>query len=413
MKRLVLILIFFANTAFANPEIQRGPYLQKASANSIVIKWRTAQLRESTIRYGTSLTELSQEVTVKKKTTEHRVSITNLKPLTKYFYTIRSNKTSLTEPNAEVFFTTHPIANSAAPTRIWALADSGRANQGQIDVYNGYLKYIAKTKKQTNVWLTLGDNAYESGKDHEYQKGLFDVYQKTLNNTVLWPAFGNHDGYSANSKNLSGPYFEIFSLPRNAESGGTASNTEDYYSFDYGQIHFICLNSYDAGRSANGKMARWLRDDLKNTKLKWKIAYWHHPAYSKGYHDSDHEIEMVEMRENINPIIEEANVDLVLTGHSHSYERSKMINGHYGKSSSFKKSMVTDKNYNKKQKGTVYVVAGTGATIQEGKFDHPAIKVSKTQLGSLVIDVDKDTLTSNLIDVNGEVIDRFRVVKSR
>ena len=415
---LTLILsLFLPLNVLASPEVVRGPYLQKATPTSMIVRWRTNEATDSSVRFGTSRNRINKKVTINESTTEHRVEIKNLKPLTRYFYTIGSSQGSLIKANSEMYFTTHPSVGKEVSTRIWALGDSGRATLGQKQVYKGYLNFAKKTNKRANLWLMLGDNAYESGKDEEYKVGLFDAYTKTLRNTVLWPTFGNHDGLSANSQNLSGPYYDNFSLPRNAESGGLASNTEAYYSFDYGQIHFINLNSNDIDRSSNGQMANWLKNDLNSSKLRWKIVYWHHPPYSKSSHDSDTEIELIEMRQNIVPILEQANVDLVLSGHSHTYERSMLIHGHYGDSKSLNSTMIIDSNsgdnppYTKKSNGTVYLVAGNGATIASGSLNHPAIKVSSTALGSVVIDVYKNKLSSSLIDVNGNVLDRFVIVK--
>ena len=91
----------------------------------------------------------------------------------------------------------------------------------------------------------LGDNAYTNGTDAEYQGAVFDTYADMLQRSVLWPAFGNHDALSASSVTQSGPYYDIFSLPRAGEAGGIASGTEAYFSFDYANIHFIVLNSED------------------------------------------------------------------------------------------------------------------------------------------------------------------------
>ena len=188
----------------------------------------------------------------------------------------------------------------------------------------------------------LGDNAYESGLDVEYQNAVFDMYPQTLRQSVLWPTLGNHDGAAANSSLQSGPYYDMFTLPKNAEAGGSASGTEAYYSFDYGNIHFICLESFETSRAANSAMMTWLANDLAATSQEWVVAYFHHPPYSKGSHDSDLDIEMREMRQNALPILEAGGVDLVLTGHSHSYERSFLIDGHYGSSSTFTQSMKKD-----------------------------------------------------------------------
>ena len=95
----------------------------------------------------------------------------------------------------------------------------------------------------------------------------------------------------------------------------------------------------DVDRSATGAMAQWLEADLAANQSDWLIVYWHHPPYTKGTHDSDNpdggDFELVEMRENILPILEQHGADLVLNGHSHNYERSKFIDGHYGYSDSY------------------------------------------------------------------------------
>ena len=128
----------------------------------------------------------------------------------------------------------------------------------------------------------LGDSAYQSGTDAEFQNAVFNMYPMLLRQSVLWPTLGCHDSISADSTSQSGPYFDIFSVPRNAEAGGVASGTEAYYSFDFGNIHFIVLDSFESSRAPNGAMLTWLTSDLAATTQPWIIAYWHHPPYSKG-----------------------------------------------------------------------------------------------------------------------------------
>ena len=68
----------------------------------------------------------------------------------------------------------------------------------------------------------LGDNAYVDGTDEEYQAAVFDMYPELLRQTFLWSTFGNHDGLSADSDTETGPYYDIFTLPRQGEAGGLA-----------------------------------------------------------------------------------------------------------------------------------------------------------------------------------------------
>ena len=76
-------------------------------------------------------------------------------------------------------------------------------------------------------------------------------------------------------------------------------------------------------------MDTWLKADLEQTTADWLVAYFHHPPYTKGSHDSDREKQLVEMRTYVMPILESGGVDLVLTGHSHIYERSMLMDGAY------------------------------------------------------------------------------------
>ncbi|HKG81120.1 MAG TPA: metallophosphoesterase family protein, partial [Pyrinomonadaceae bacterium] len=324
----------------SSASVTRGPYLQIGTPNSTVVRWRTNIATDSRISYGTTQGSLTTNTDNATQTTEHEVVLSNLSPATKYFYSVGSTTQTLAGNNSSHFFVTSPVAGTASPTRIWILGDSGTANANAQAVRNAYLNFTGST--HTNLWLMLGDNAYETGTDSEYQAAVFDMYPTTLRQSVLWPTIGNHDTAQSTNPPASLPYFSMFTLPANAQAGGMASGTEKYYSFDYANIHFICLDSMTSDRSVNGPMATWLRADLASSTRQWTIAFWHHPPYSKGSHDSDTESFLVQMRQNFLPILEEAGVDLVLAGHSHSYERSYLIDGHYGLSSTFTNAMKKD-----------------------------------------------------------------------
>jgi phosphodiesterase/alkaline phosphatase D-like protein len=408
-------------TASTTPSITRGPYLQMATSNTMVVRWRTSVPTDSRVQYGTNPISLTSQANDATLTTEHKMRIYNLQSNTRYYYSVGSSTYTLAS-GSSYFFKTSPT--SSTPTRVWVIGDSGTANSNARAVRDAYLKYTGSTA--TNLWLMLGDNAYASGTDAEYQAAVFNTYPQVLRNTVLWPTIGNHDTAEQTTVSSSLPYFQMFTLPTTAEAGGVASGTEKYYSFNYGNIHFIVLDSMTSDRSPSGQMLTWLKSDLAATTKTWIIASWHHPPYSKGSHNSDTETQLIEMRKNALPILEDAGVDLVLAGHSHSYERSYLLDGHYGSSSTL--SPVNKLNsgsgradgsgaYLKKtasitpHEGAVYAVAGNAGSLSGGTLNHPAMYISLNQLGSMVLDINGNRLDAKMIRETGAVADYFTIFK--
>ena len=409
-----------------NTTVIRGPYLQLGTPDSVVIRWRTATASDSRVRFGDAPGNLTSSVDDAAITTEHEVTLTELAADTTYYYSIGDTNDVFAGDDSEHFFLTPPMAGTAKRTRLWVLGDSGTANGNALAVANAYESFTGS--RHTDLWLMLGDNAYNDGTDSEYQAAVFDMYPGMLRKSVLWPTLGNHDGRSADSSTLTGVYYDIFTLPTQGEAGGLVSGTEAYYSFDYGNIHFICLDSHETDRSPGGAMMNWLTQDLAATTQEWIIAFWHHPPYTKGGHNSDTDPQLTEMRENALPILEAAGVDLILTGHSHSYERSFLLNGHYGTSDTLTPEMQIDAgdgqtdgdgaykavfNEADPYSGAVYITAGSSGKTSMGLLDHPVmVHASLKLLGSLVLDIDGNRLDATFLRVNGNVRDSFTILKN-
>lgn len=414
------------------PVVTRGPYLQTATSTSILVRWRTDVACNSRVSVGTSAGALNLNTDDAAATTEHSVRITGLNPDTPYFYSIGTTAAVLAS-GPEYTFVTSPTVGTAKATRIWVLGDSGTANATATAVRNGYTTFAAG--RRTDVWLMLGDDAYNSGTDPEFQAALFNMYPGYLRQSVLWSVIGNHETAQLTNPALTIPYFQIFDMPTLGEAGGVASGTEKYYSFDYGRVHFIALDSMTSSRLPGSAMLTWLQTDLASTTQDWIIAFWHHPPYTKGSHNSDTETELIEMRQNVLPILEAGGVDLVLSGHSHSYERSYLLNGHYGLSTTFTPAMKVDAGdgrdtgngaYTKPDglaanQGSVYIVAGNGgqatswtggSTAEFNPTPHPAMYFSALHVGSLVLDVNGNRLDAKMIRDTGVVDDSFSIVKS-
>jgi hypothetical protein len=401
--------------------ITRGPYLQRVSRSEAIVRWRTDVPTFGRVWWGDAPGALEQEVTSVVATTEHRMVIGALSPHETVYYAVGDPDGVLAGDDADHRFTTSRSAGDWRPLRLWVVGDSGTADAGAAAVRDGFTTFAGGALP--DLWMMLGDNAYRTGTDAEYQAAVFEMYPELLRAATLWPALGNHDAISSDSPTQSGPYFSSFSLPRGGQAGGRPSGTEAWYSFEAGQLHLVVLDSADSSLAPGSPMLTWLGLDLAANRRPWTIVALHHPPYTKGSHDSDDPADsdgrMIAVRERVLPILEAHGVDLVLAGHSHGYERSYLLDGHYGFSGSFEPWMRLDGGdgdpggdgpYRKSlgaHGGTVYAVAGSGGRVQGTIEAHPAIAVGLETLGSLVVDVASNRLDVRFVTVTGAVADHF------
>lgn len=406
--------------------LTRGPYLQAGSTSAITIRWRTSTPENSVVWYGTAPTNFTSAITVTNLVTDHSVRLAGLSADTQYFYAVGTTSATLSSGENH-FFVTAPA--SARPTRIWIVGNPGTGSREQTRVFKSFLalNHQAWGDQYIDLWLTLGNNGYNSGDDYEYQTKFFDQYASLLPNLVLWSSIGNKDMVNYNTQGLNLPYFQTFSVPGNGEAGGVPSNSAQYYSFDYGNIHFISLDSCNSGLGLNDPMRQWLINDLQATTKEWLIVLFHHSPYTKGSSDSDSSSTSSKMRSTFGPILEQYGVDLVLTAQSHSYERSYLIDRHYGFSNTLEPINIVDKTsgnpitshpYIKPRglkvshSGTVYAVLGCSGKIGGGSLNHPVMYKSLNVHGSMVIDVDGDRLDARFVTAQGTIADHFAVIKA-
>lgn len=448
----------------ANPPqpFARSPYLQFSGTDLMHVAWRTEGPIEPSVRYGTDLRNLDgvvkggnivtraslgtngQAMLPKWKelrtrsnlglpklhsaaigTFQYEAKITGLKPDTTYYYAVYDGDKRITPEDTEYRFATHPAVGTVRPYRFWVLGDGGTGREAQKAVHDAMLDWVKRDGKPLDFWLHAGDMAYGTGRDTEFQSRFFESYETTLRNKVCWPTMGNHEGYTSKGSTGVGPYYDAYVVPTRGEVGGVSSGTEAYYSFNHGNIHFICLDSHDLDRKPNAAMAKWLKADLEKAKADWIIAFWHHPPYTKGTHDSDKEKDLIEMRHYIMPIIEAGGVDLVLTGHSHVYERSMLVDGAYSTNATVSENVILDDGdgdpngdgaYLKSaglhaHEGTVQVVAGNAGAEIGRVGTVPLMRKTIVEHGSALIDINGDTLTGRMINRNGHERDLFSIVK--
>lgn len=417
--------------------LTRGPYLQMGNQTGITIRWRTDVATNSRITWGTAFGTYPNVVDDLTSTTEHIVRINGLLPDTKYYYTVGSTSTTLQATNTN-FVVTLPDAGTGRKLRFLALGDCGNASTNQIDTKNAALNYLGSNN--LDALLTIGDNAYNSGLDNEFQLEFFDIYKNDFfKYTKLYPVPGNHDyaNTSANTGVRNNAYYNSFTIPTAAECGGVASGTEAYYSYDIGNVHFVALDSYgreDANTTklydTAGAQCVWLKNDLAANTKQWVVVYFHHPPYTKTSHNSDTETgDLMLIRERFVRILERYGVDMVLCGHSHGYERSYLLKNYYnnpgaalldadfnavshtatGNTQNAKydgtaNSCAYKYNSGKYNHGTVYVVSGSAGQIggTSAGYPHNAMYYSNAvNGGSFYFEADSNRLDAKFISYTG------------
>lgn len=362
-------------------------FLEQVGPDSAIISWRGDA---TAVCVGEERTQLATRVMGENEQGHTRARVTGLQPDTTYHYSVGDASTA---PMGQTFKTA-PVPGQSPEdgnVHIWILGDSGTADErdeeGALEypgeaaaVRDGFFKYnrTQANNEPVDLVLFLGDTAYPSGTDRDWQGNYFEVYPDVLKSTYAVHTIGNHEmgqaeiniclfmkitqcadgpfmypigGGSQSSDPMSydgdgdlqpdgsgPPYLENFVLPANGERGGVASGTELYYAIDYGNVHIVSLDSQLSTKDPAKlqTMRDWLIADLAANKLDWTAVIFHHPVYSKGQnHDSDVEDREIYMRETFAPVFEEYGVDVVFNGHSHSYERSWYLTGHHGLSSTF------------------------------------------------------------------------------
>lgn len=415
------------------PTLVRGPYLQVVTPTSVVVRWQTSQPTTGRIWTGPTATQLTSSQRETQPALDHSLTLTGLQPATRYAYAIGYDETRLTS-GPDYYVQTAPPAGDTRPFRLWVLGDFGFGNDNQRAVYQAYRN--ATTTRPADLWLWLGDNAYCCGFDDQFQRYVFDVYGSTFRNTPFYPTPGNHD-YADSRTNFDIPYYKLFSVPKQGEAGGIASNSAAYFSANYGNVHVISLDSQAQQPDDNKRLydttstqVQWLKRDLATNRLPWTLVIFHHPPYSKGSHDSDTEEQMRLLRENLTPIFERYGVDLVMNGHSHNYERYYRLRNQTGLANTFDPAKhiaeTTTARYDgssnscpilTKGQGTVYVVNGSGGALGGVSPGYPhggmvAGYRGDAWGGSMLLDVTDNRLDAQFITYDGSVQDKFTLMKN-
>lgn len=364
-----------ALTAEGAKVITRHPYLQSTTTTSTVVAWGSTEGRGEVVlrepggdvvaraagAYAGDRNRQQDRLDAQRRRGKElgpddilvmRADLTGLEPTHLYCYQLVLDGRPMTEPA--------PLATAAAPdarepVRFVVLGDSGTGGAAQLAL----TRRIAA--EPFDFLLFLGDIAYSSGTPTQLETRFFAVYRDFLRYVPAYPSIGNHERRTREGR----PYFEAFVLPE----------PERYYSFDWGAVHFVAIDT----TRRDAQQLAWLDRDLAQNRLPWTIVFGHHPMYTNSLRGAQEWI-----REAFGEILTRHGVDLVITGHEHQYERFR----------------VGDVNY---------VVSGGGGGQLTRFFGRSRALKQATVHHYLAVAVDARSLVMRAVDIEGKEIETLRL----
>lgn len=296
---LIGLLMLGSCSTLAEDLPQKGPYLSTVTQNSMVVSWRTSTPDISVILYGLSTGyENEQEDLVLK--TAHSLTLSGLLPDTVYHYRL------LFQGKQTPDYTFRTAVSPGNYFRFCVYGDTRSQADSHLAVVNGIVS------ADPYFVLHTGD-LVANGSDESQWTVYFATICSSAASAQRFPYYysiGNHEGESP-------LYYNYFYLPHN-----NPDSTESYYSFDYGNSHFISLDTQKPYGPSSAQY-QWLRKDLVNAYNKtFVFVFMHDHPYCAGGHNSN-----LGIRDTLCPLFETFKVDMVFSGHSHFYQRNSPING--------------------------------------------------------------------------------------
>ncbi len=274
---------------------------------------------------------------------QHTVTLTNLKPGTKYVYRVGNAQHNWWSEAGIV-----ETADGGDEFTFFHMCDPQSQNQKQYEqAWANTVEQAFELYPDAKFIANTGD-LVDYGMNNNQWQWMFDTASENLMSTYLMPTSGNHeekDDYAIVSN---------FVLP-NVPTQDTATGV--YYSYDYNNVHIAVLNTndLDENEALSEAQVQWLKEDMAASDAQWKMVTLHKALYSNGSHYDDDDV--VAMREQLCSLIPELGIDLVLQGHDHVYMRTHSLDGN---------EVVNEQKVNLAHNGEVYeaYVNPTGTTYE-------------------------------------------------
>ena len=258
--------------------------------------------------------------------------------------------------------------------RFAVIGDSGRGDQPQNEVAQQMVAW--REKFDFNLVLMVGDNIYDRHTPEDYAAKFERPYKTLLDAGVIFQAaIGNHDDpaqVNYSKFNMRGQRYYTFR--RDDRPLGKLTG---------GGVRFWALDS----RSFDPEQLQWLQKGLADTGSRWRIVYFHHPIYTSGRYQTGART----LRSALEPFLVEGDVDIVLSGHEHFYERILP------------------------QRGIVYFVTGAAGSLRPNDIRKTGLTARgfDTDYSFMLMEVTGDEVYFQAISRKGETVDAGVIRKSQ
>jgi Icc-related predicted phosphoesterase len=250
--------------------------------------------------------------------------------------------------------------------------------------------------KGPDLVLALGDYSYQ-----KTAKCWFDKIKPIDSKTEI--NIGNHED---ETKKLLNSYMKHFGL------------SKQYYSFNFKNVHVLTMATQLDYKSGS-KQFNFVKNDLEkasqNPNIKWIIVNLHRPIYTSPNTCSASSCEGSKtLRDVYHLLFDKNDVDLVLAGHVHNYQRSFPIE--YNDDKPSKPTITSSKknNYNNPE-GEIFAIVGTGGINFYGLDGKSSFMASQQAIrfGALELKITDKKLEGSFYGNDGSVRDQFSITKSR
>ncbi len=352
-----------------------APYLQYPTPTTMVVRWESSKDAESIVEYGLEV-PLGNTATGNTGV-YNEVTLSGLQPDTAYHYRVRSTTPIGGNIKSDIFHFRTPPAEETAFNFV-VICDT----QSNPQVVNTIANLAYRHRP---AFTLLGGDLVTDGRNKSHWTEHFFPNMAALNSNVpLIPALGNHE-------NNADFYYDYFTMPA----------PEYYYKFSYSNLDVFVLDS-EKDMGPGSEQYQWLDQQLAESAATWKIIMHHKPPYSSDENDYGDTYTRqssygdTRMRP-ITALYDQYDVDIVWSGHIHTYERTFPMEGG---------AVVAEG-------GTVYMITGGGG----GGLEYAAPSPPRFSANTLNdhhythVMVNGGQLSAHVYDVQGRLFDTFTLEK--